>query len=155
MKGIRNNGSNQTESYADRFEEIPEIKANHFDKKYRLVDPSMQGKVVILFYRLGCGHCQNFKSNYTEAAMTDKSGAKYFRLDTAAPENARFMETLYDDNSKAVFNLVGVPTVCSWNGGKFYSMYGPSDNEPEYRSVDGVQNYAATIGTGNVTFMKR
>jgi len=133
------------------FASIPALTAQNFDNKFNLV--GQDGKVVIMFYRDSCPHCVHFKPNFAEAASKDKN-TSYRRLDTADAANEQFMSQLYDEHSKAPFALQGVPTVVAYNNGKFYSMYGRGDNEPEYRSVEGVLHYANGIGAAPITFKK-
>ena len=155
MKSRFNLNASRKREY--NFEDVRLITAKDFNSKYNLVTPDLKGKkVIVLFYRLGCDFCEDFKPNYAEAALTNKDESiLYTRLDTADSENSAFMDKIYDEKSNAPMHMRGVPTVISFNtDGKFYSIYGQGDNEPEYRSVAGVKFYANGIGKSSVTFMR-
>ena len=136
------------------FPGIAMLQPSDFNAKYDLVHPSLVDKnVVILFYRDTCPHCVDFKPSYKQAALVDKSGVIYAAVDTGSDVNAEFTNQIYVDPN-VPFIMQGVPTVVSYNKGKFYSMYGPGDNEPEYRTLEGVMYYASGIGSAPIT-MKR
>ena len=133
------------------FPGIAMLQPADFNASFDLVEPNLKGKkVIILFYRDTCPHCVDFKPNYKQAASIDTSGVVYAAVDTGNDNHSEFMNKVYDDPA-VPFIMEGVPTVVSYNNGKFYSMYGPGDNEPAFRSTEGVMHYGSGIGTAPIT----
>lgn len=136
------------------FPGIKMLQPNDFNSKFELIHPSLKNaKVIVLFYRDTCPHCVDFKPEYKAAALADRSGVIYTAVDTGNSAHSDFMNKVYEDPA-VPFIMEGVPTVVSYNYGVFYSMYGPGDNEPEFRSKDGVMYYGSGIGTAQITMRK-
>ena len=119
------------------------IGTENFNKDFTLKEPLRSQNTVILFYSDNCPHCVHFKPEYMQAAADDSAVYCAVNVD----KNQQLMQAL--DGKNSPFDVSGVPTIVSFHGGKFYSKFGGK------RNSQNVQNYARTIGTAPVAFIKK
>jgi hypothetical protein len=130
-----------------------ELDPKHFEMtgegSPRYIGPAE--KLVILFYRPGCGHCESYHPSYKEAAKRGSKGVLFTECDTSNEEKyGGLLEVIRGPLSP--FSFQGVPTVVCYYGQSYYSTYGPSDNT-SYRTPEDTINYANGIGTSDITYV--
>lgn len=108
---------------------------NYFNPDMTLRAPLDKMNVVALFYRDGCPHCDHYKPTFAKAAAQEPN-TLFLLVNTA--EEPYVMELLNKRN--APFSIRGVPTIVSFNKGKFFSKFGGD------RTVENTVQYARTIG---------
>jgi thiol-disulfide isomerase/thioredoxin len=120
------------------------LTANHIKPDFTLKAPFNQGKVLILFQRPGCPHCDHFKPTFLQAAdmIPDVTFAV---VDTS--QEQKLMQMLEKPDSP--YDIQGVPTVLSHYNGKFFSKFGGD------RTIENIQKYSAGIGKAPITFMRQ
>ena len=118
---------------------------NNWNRNYNINIP---GKVVILFYRDGCPHCETMKPAYAEAAKVAQTmGATFGFVNTGEPEQEQLMNFISKDQSP--YDVNGVPTIVSYYNGRFFSKFGGQ------RTMENLLKWAAGIGTADVSFVKQ
>jgi len=109
------------------------------------------GNVVVLYFANWCGHCKSLKPAYQEFA----DNAKGFTVAAVDGDDNDGLTDLI--NSKDEYAVHGFPTIVSYDGGKYFSTYGPSDGEEgrrKFRTVEDLMEYADGIGKADVTMTK-
>ena len=132
----------------DKFKDnIVMLKKGDFDDKLNL---KKDGKVVILYFANWCGHCNHLKPDYQKLA----DGAKGFTVAAVdADNNNGLIEMIQSMGENSEYDVRGFPTVVSYNAGKYYSTYGPSNDGKEFRSFEDLMEYANGIGTSKITYV--
>lgn len=125
---------------------VRELKDSEFDHAFKLIPKDLQGHVVVLFYRPTCPHCVMFKPNFYEAAKKGSKGVVFGALNTDAYPGT--LDRL--SKSGAPYDVEGVPTVVSYSKGKYFSTYGPTDEN--FRTTPDVLKFAETIDHADVTY---
>ena len=120
------------------------LTVNHYNPDFTLKAPFNQGKVLILFQRPGCPHCDHFKPTFLQASDMIKD-VTFAVVDTS--EEQKLMQMLEQSNSP--YDIQGVPTVLSHYNSKFFSKFGGD------RNIDNLKKYSAGIGQAPITFMRR
>lgn len=121
------------------------ITEKSFDKDMNLIHPSLsKGKTLVLFFSPRCPHCTKFKPSYSEASGK-LNGVKFALIDTS---ETPILDIINSNTGKREYLVDGVPTLVSYLNGKYYSTYGPAQDNtgPAFRSVDDVIIYAKGIG---------
>ena len=134
----------------DKFKDnIVMLKKGDFDDKLNL---KKDGKVVILYFANWCGHCNHLKPDYQKLA----DGAKGFTVAAVdADNNDGLIELIQSMGENSEYDVNGYPTIVSYNAGKYYSTYGPSNDGKEFRSFEDLMEYANGIGTSKITYVTR
>ena len=134
----------------DKFKDnIVMLKKGDFDDKLNL---KKDGKVVILYFANWCGHCKDLKPDYQKLA----DGAKGFTVAAVdADNNDGLIELIQSMGENSEYDVRGFPTVVSYEGGKYYSTYGPSNDGKQFRSFEDLMEYANGIGTSKITYVPR
>ncbi len=133
---------------ADEFK-VTKIKKGDFDNNLNL---KRDGKVVVLYFANWCGHCNRLKPAYQKLADNAK-GFSVVAVD--ADDNDGLIEMIQSMGDKAEYDVRGFPTIVSYDNGKYFSTYGPSNDGKEFRSFEDMMEYANGIGTANVTITTR
>jgi len=133
---------------ADEFK-VTKIKKGDFDDNLNL---KKDGKVVVLYFANWCGHCNHLKPDYQKLADNAK-GFSVVAVD--ADDNDGLIEMIQSMGDDAEYDVRGFPTIVSYNNGKYFSTYGPSNDGKEFRSFEDMMEYANGIGSANVTFVPR
>jgi len=119
---------------------------SQFDSNFKLQLP---GKVVVLFYRPGCPHCDVYHPEYVKAAQKGYPGVTFSEINTS--EHPNVLSRLAN-MSNPPFSVRGVPTVVCFNNGKYYSTYGA--NNEKFRTVEDTLEYASGIGSAPIVYKK-
>ena len=115
--------------------------AQYITPSFNLKEPFSHGNAVMLFYRDGCPHCDHFKPDFMRAALQDDQNL-YIMVNTAqSPDIMRLL-----DRQNAPFRVRGVPTMVSFNRGKYFSKFGGD------RTAQNTLLYAQGIGKAKRTF---
>lgn len=106
--------------------------------------------VVVLFYAGYCPACNNFKPTFMKAAEESRDNNIVF-ASVHTPDEPDLMSRLRRDFP---FSVNFIPTVVSYNKGKYYSTYDYDESNPEdrktYRTKEDVKLYAKGIGISEV-----
>ncbi len=125
------------------------LKKGNFDDKLNL---KKDGKVVVLYFANWCGHCNHLKPAYNELADKSK-GFTVAAVD--ADDNDGLIELIQSMGTSAEYPVQGFPTIVSYNNGKYFSSYGPSNDEEgrkRFRTLEDLMEYADGIGTAEITY---
>jgi thioredoxin-like negative regulator of GroEL len=127
---------------------VIELSTSDFDADFNLSRKDLlKKKVVLLIHRPTCGHCVHFKPEYFKAS--ENAGSVIFAaIDTDS--NPDFMRSLMQ-SAGAQYKPRGVPTVVSFNNGKYWSTYGANNNK--YRTAEDVLEYVAGIGSADISYV--
>ena len=129
---------------------IVPLSDEHFDDNGNL-NVLKDKNVVVLFYADYCPACKNFKPTFVKSAEEVKDGNIVFAA-VHTPDQRRLMSRLRE----FPFNVSFIPTVVSYNRGKYYSTYDYDESNPEdrktYRTKPDVIEYAKGIGKAKVNF---
>lgn len=122
---------------------MKQLTSADFDDNLNLLDPELQGPVVILFWSSGCPHCTHYHPTFTEAA---KEAAKYgvAFAEVHTPDNPDLMAVI-ENHPGAKFKVEGVPTVVSYINGQYWSTYGPGKFRERFRTFPETVLFAKTI----------
>lgn len=96
--------------------------------------PFKSKKLIVLFYRDGCGWCERYKPDFVAASLQDPDpNVVYLKVDVTQPD-------VQSKLSNAYIRIEGVPTIASYHDGRFFSyLEGP-------RTVDSTIQYTMGIG---------
>jgi protein disulfide-isomerase A6 len=125
------------------------LKKGDFDDKLNL---KKDGKVVVLYFANWCGHCNHLKPAYNELADKSK-GFTVAAVD--ADDNDGLIELIQSMGTSAEYHVQGFPTIVSYNNGKYFSSYGPSNDEEgrkRFRTLEDLMEYADGIGTAEISY---
>ena len=131
------------------------LTGQSFDDRLNLTDPDLTtGKIVILFYRPKCPHCDIYHPKYVQAAHHPKKDpyVRFAEVNTGTPEGQQLMARVRQAKGQIGYEIEGVPTVVGYHNGRFYSMYEPSDDGAQFRSVEDTLEYGAGIGSAPITY---
>ena len=128
---------------------VTKIKKGDFDDKLNL---KKDGKVVVLYFANWCGHCNHLKPDYQKLADNAK-GFSVVAVD--ADDNDGLIDMIQSMGDDSEYDVRGFPTIVSYNNGKYFSTYGPSNDGKKFRSFEDMMEYANGIGTADITFVKR
>ena len=125
------------------------LSNSDFDDNGNLKTPSLQDKkVMVLFYADYCPACRGFKPTFEESSNDLKNDPQIVFARISTPENRDLMFRM---NGRFPFEVKYIPTVVSYNNGKYYSTYDYDSNNPHerssYRTKPDVIEYARGIGT--------
>jgi len=123
------------------------LKKGDFDDDLNL---KKDGKVVVLYFANWCGHCKDLKPDYQKFADRAK-GFTVAAVD--ADDNDGLIEKLQGEDTE--YDVRGFPTIVSYNNGKYFSTYGPSNDGKKFRSLEDLEEYASGIGTAKITYVQR
>jgi thiol-disulfide isomerase/thioredoxin len=121
----------------------------NFDNQMRIVHPELSsGKVVVMFQRPGCPHCDIMKPHFVDAEKMSVGGAKFAIVDISQCRGA------FDKANapSSPFAVKGVPKVVSYLDGQYFSTYvhnADSSASANYRKAADIAIYADTIGIAN------
>jgi len=123
-----------------------------FDEKGNLT--SLKDKnVVIIFYADYCPACKGFKPTFEKAASSLQNDPVVVFAKVSTPENRDLMSRV---RGRFPFEVQYIPTVISYNKGKYYSTYDYDHSNPQdretYRTLPDVIEYAKSIGSGNIRY---
>ena len=92
-----------------------------FDQNFRLTHPvCSRANCAIMFYSPMCGHCKVMKPEYAQASKSNKTGnVVYAAVD--ASQNQDLLMRIGQSQRNSPFSVQGVPTVVSYNTGKYFS----------------------------------
>jgi|LakMenE01Jun11ns_1017448.scaffolds.fasta_scaffold9644371_1 thiol-disulfide isomerase/thioredoxin len=130
---------------------ITPIDRSSFDNNVHIVDPSLQGPVVILFWHQQCPHCTNYHPAFNEAAKEASKYGVVFK-EVHVPDNEDLIN-LINSYPKPKFTLDGWPFVAGFLGGDFFAFYGPGPNKDKYRSVAETVYFAKNLGKEKVVYV--
>jgi thiol-disulfide isomerase/thioredoxin len=122
------------------------LKKRDFDDNLNL---KKGGKVVILYFADWCGHCKHLKPDYQKLA-DNKDGFTVAAVD--ADNNEGLIEMIQSKGDNAEYQVQGFPTVVSYYDGKYFSTYGPSDDNKKFRSFEDLMEYANGIGSAQISY---
>ena len=137
---------------ADEFkfkDNVVMLKNSDFDDELKL---KKGGKFVILYFANWCGHCKNLKPDYQKLA-DNANGFTVAAVDSDNDEGLIKKIGSMDDDSE--YDVRGFPTIVSYDGGKYFSTYGPSNDGKKFRSFEDMMEYANGIGSAELSFVKR
>ena len=115
----------------------------HFNPDHTIKVPK---KVVIMFFRDGCPHCETLKPTFAQVASSNRDPNVTFGYVNTA-KSPELMKQISDKSSP--YDVEGVPTIVSYHNGRFFSKFGGD------RSLANIQNYSSTVGTADVTFVNK
>ena len=134
----------------DKFKDnVVMLKKGDFDNELKL---KKGGKFVILYFANWCGHCKHLKPDYQKLA-DNANGFTVAAVD--ADNNDGLIEMIQSMGDNAEYDVRGFPTIVSYNNGKYFSTYGPSNDGKQFRTFEDMMEYANGIGTADITFVKR
>jgi thiol-disulfide isomerase/thioredoxin len=115
----------------------------HWNSDYTIKVPN---KVVIMFFRDGCPHCEHLKPDYSQVANSNKPNDITFAYVNTSKQ-PELMKFIAGPNSP--YDIEGVPTIVSYHNGRFFSKFGGG------RTAENLMKYAAGIGSADVTFLNK
>jgi thiol-disulfide isomerase/thioredoxin len=105
--------------------------------------------VIVLFYASYCPACNQFKPTFMKASEEVNDDNIVFAT-VHTPEQRSLMSRL----RAFPFSVNYIPTVVSYNKGKYYSTYDYDESNPQdrktYRTKEDVKEYAKGIGVSEV-----
>ena len=119
------------------------LTKQHYNNDHTIKLPK---KVVVMFFRDGCPHCEHLKPDYEQASKSNTNSDITFAYVNTS-KNPELMQLIGSKTSP--FQVEGVPTLVSYNNGRFFSKFGGA------RTTDNLLKYASTIGTADVTFLNK
>lgn len=128
--------------------EIVSLTNEHFDNDGNL-KVLKDKNVVILFYADYCPACRQFKPTFLKSAEETKD-PKIVYACVHTPDNRMLMSRM----KNFPYSVNYIPTVVSYNNGKYYSTYDYDENDPEdrksYRTKEDVKEYSRGVGIANL-----
>ena len=119
---------------------IKELESQDFNADLTLKAPFDSVPLTIMCYSNHCGHCKNFKPIFKSAGLRDPSAFYAMVNIDEEPKVGRATKP---------FKINGVPTVVSYNKGKFYSMFGGKRTEQD------LKKYSKGIGSAPITYVNK
>ena len=136
----------------DKFKDnVVMLKKGDFDNELKL---KKDGKIVILYFANWCGHCQHLKPDYQKLADS-ANGFTVAAVD--ADNNEGLIEKIQSMGDNAEYQVQGFPTIVSYDNGKYFSTYGPSQGEggKKFRTFEDLMEYANGVGSAEITYVDR
>jgi len=132
---------------------IPRLTSKNFSSTGDLLT-DQDKNVIILYYAEFCPACKMFKPTFEKVAeevMSQSPDIKFYMVSTS--DNRDLMAKVAE---KFPYEVQYIPTVVSYNKGKYYSTYDYDKNKPEerkeYRTPKNLAQYAYGVGKSKLNF---
>jgi len=132
---------------------IPRLTSKNFSSTGDLLT-DQDKNVIILYYAEFCPACKMFKPTFEKVAeevMSQSPDIKCYMVSTS--DNRDLMAKVAE---KFPYEVQYIPTVVSYNKGKYYSTYDYDNNKPEerkeYRTPKNLAQYAYGVGKSKLNF---
>ena len=132
---------------------IPRLTSKNFSSTGDLLT-DQDKNVIILYYAEFCPACKMFKPTFEKVAeevMSQSPDIKFYMVSTS--DNRDLMAKVAE---KFPYEVQYIPTVVSYNKGKYYSTYDYDNNKPEerkeYRTPKNLAQYAYGVGKSKLNF---
>jgi len=134
-----------------------ELKKADFDNSMNLTNGDCKARTIILFYSPMCGHCMKMKDDYKQLAKMAQAGQLGNDVTVASVNTAseRDIMDFIHNGEEREFTVDGVPTIVSYQNGKYFSTYDAGDSQEEqmnFRKVGDLAEFVKGIGSAPIVY---